>query len=615
MSADRPASKETTPEVGTPYTPILWWVFAALIALRALVPFLPGSWFWGLDALRDLPPWSWIFWVLSAVALVPGVSRKLAGRVGDIGQFIELSPAGKIMATGLGALLVFLFADQVRLVGDFLLRQGSAEQNLAPALLYPQALFLDELLHYHLPTWLMQSFGADPHLTSRLVGAAHAALLALLAVAFARRVAARRAVLVAVTCVLWFGGWLLLFTGYAKAFSGMTVALLAMAVVGLDVLRGKRNFLWAALLTAAALWLHRSALGLLPAAAFLAVVSWKGTAPAAAPQRKGKRVSGGRPATLAQRWTVLGWVLLVASLALVMPKLLSSFNQLDAAHLSPAGGGGGPGWVAPLRLLDDLNLVLFLVPLAPAVLLIFPLRSRLEVIRPREGWFLLALAAPYLGLLLVLQPTQGLFRDFDTMAMSGMAVAIILAVVIAGVMKRERSAAWLAVAIALGSAVPVLQALTLAADLDRGLARVETWVEGPPVRPADECARTWDYLGVRNYRARRYSQATAAFARAAELAPSPRIVLEWATAAEMARDEASARQAFELLLERAGDEYQLRLTALVALARFAHNDGDMESFARYTNAAVEMAPRNPLVQRLAEQLAAADSARGELRVP
>jgi uncharacterized membrane-anchored protein len=158
------------------------------------------------------------------------------------------------------------------------------------------------------------------------------------------------------------------------------------------------------------------------------------------------------------------------------------------------------------------------------------------------------------------------------------------------------------VAIAVGSAVPVLQTLLLSTDLDRGLQRIEAWTQGPPERPVEIRAMTWDYLGVRNYRARRYPQSTAAFARAAELAPSPRIVLEWATSAEMARDDVSAKQAFQLLLERAPNNYEFRLTALVALARYAHDEGDRESFSHYAKQAIEMAPQLPLVQQLARQL-------------
>jgi Tfp pilus assembly protein PilF len=148
----------------------------------------------------------------------------------------------------------------------------------------------------------------------------------------------------------------------------------------------------------------------------------------------------------------------------------------------------------------------------------------------------------------------------------------------------------------------MLQSLVLFADLDRGLERIEAWVQGPPERPSEIRAMTWDYIGVRNYRARRYPESTAAFARAVELAPSPRLVLQWATSAEMARDDVSSKRAFTLLLERAPDDFELRLTALVALARFARDEGDRESFSNYTRQAVEMAPQLPLVRELARQL-------------
>ena len=70
----------------------------------------------------------------------------------------------------------------------------------------------------------------------------------------------------------------------------------------------------------------------------------------------------------------------------------------------------------------------------------------------------------------------------------------------------------------------------------------------------------------------------------------------------MSRDPESAKKAFALLLERAPDNYELRLTALVALARLARDEGDRKSFSRYANLAIEMAPQIPVVRQLARQL-------------
>jgi uncharacterized membrane-anchored protein len=101
-----------------------------------------------------------------------------------------------------------------------------------------------------------------------------------------------------------------------------------------------------------------------------------------------------------------------------------------------------------------------------------------------------------------------------------------------------------------------------------------------------------------------------AFARAAELAPSPRIVLEWATAAVLAKDWESAKQAFGLLLQRSAGQVEFILPALVGLAKVAEQEGDREQFAHYAELARQLAPNNPAVLDMQRQLRAADPSPG-----
>ena len=159
----------------------------------------------------------------------------MAQRLGGVAHFalclVEVLPAPRrwtgltvwlpLLPLGFGILL-HPSGQVTRFVGDFLLRQGSAEESIAPARIYPQALPLDVLLHYLIPHWVLKTFEVDPNWTNRIVGAIYGAILAFLAIAFARRLGTRGSALMAVAATIFFGGWLLLFTGYGKAFAEMS---------------------------------------------------------------------------------------------------------------------------------------------------------------------------------------------------------------------------------------------------------------------------------------------------------------------------------------------------------------------------------------------------------
>src|SRR5512137_1167000 len=112
---------------------------------------------WGLNLQRFLAPgWAWAPWAVAALALVPPLARRAEppfARAGNaIGRGSVLALAA---AFAIAVLLVLFLPDRVRFVGDFLLRQGTIEENGPPAKLFPQALPLDVILHVDLPTWLV----------------------------------------------------------------------------------------------------------------------------------------------------------------------------------------------------------------------------------------------------------------------------------------------------------------------------------------------------------------------------------------------------------------------------------------------------------------------------
>src|SRR5207249_3988032 len=163
---------------------------------------------------------------------------------------------------------------------------------------------------------------------------------------------------------------------------------------------------------------------------------------------------------------------------------------------------------------------------------------------------LAALVLPLAGVMLFVHPAQGLFRDWDDFAATGVAISLLAAWLVGETLRETRRFAWLAVAVTLGVAVAAVQWLTVHTDTVRGLHRVRAFVLEPPVRPEAQRGTTWDYLGIRSFRLERYPDAEAAFAHAAETVPSPRVLQEWALAATMAEDLRTAQVAYRRLLAK-----------------------------------------------------------------
>jgi tetratricopeptide (TPR) repeat protein len=190
-----------------------------------------------------------------------------------------------------------------------------------------------------------------------------------------------------------------------------------------------------------------------------------------------------------------------------------------------------------------------LSPLALAIPALAALLGR-RTAGGHEALVLAALALPFVGVMAFIHPAQGLFRDWDDFAATGVAFSLVAAWLVGETLRDTRRFAWLAVAVTLGVAVPAIQWLVVHTDTVRGLARVRAFVTEPPERPPAQRGTTWDYLGIRSYRLDRFPEAQEAFARAAETSPSPRILHEWALAAAEARDDRTARDAYRRLLEK-----------------------------------------------------------------
>jgi len=530
---DPPAAPAVT---GSRAAPALWIGLAALAGLWAAFAFVPGMGGWGFSVLRFVAPApGWSVWGASVLLLVPALARPLARALERADESRHLRPWLVLAWVGGAALLAWSFPDRLSFTGDFLLRQGAALEPLPPRHLFPQALPLDVALHYHLPRLLLRAGVADTAVAARLIGALEAAALAALALAFARAHRWRGPAALAAATIVLFGGWLGLFTGYGKAFSELTVLAAAITAFGTRATVAGEGLLGLGLALALALALHRSALAFLPAGALALAF--------------GARARGLRSPRVVAALAAPALVL-----ATLLPRIVGTLAGFDRAHhlASPevmAGGGVWGAAFAPRHLLDLVNLVAMLAPLALLLPALLPATGSARP-RGRAAWFLLALVVPQLVLLLFVHPSQGPVRDWDVFAPAGITLALLAAVAVGGIVSADPAHRWLGVSAAAAVAAPALLWLLQGADHERGIARVTALATEAPLRSEAERGLTWEFLGTSANVREQTERAADAMAEAARLTPSARVMMEWGMA-EAARGQFRvARQAFEQAVAR-----------------------------------------------------------------
>jgi len=573
----------------------LWITLALLTGARALLAFASpvwGMWGWGFDALRFLAPVpGWTLWAASALALVPALARRALPAFAAAGRTIERAPGRAcVVAALLPAALVWSFPDRLRFVGDFLLRLGTAERALKPAALFPQALPLDVLLHYRIPRLLDTWLGIDVNTGARALGTLEAALLGVLAVAFASTLDLKGASAACSAAVVLGGGYLGVLTGYGKAIAEVALLTVAAAVLGLRVIRTGRGMLPLSACVAAGFVLHRSTLGLLPALGLCWVLAARAPTP----------VAWSRPAT----WAAV--VIPLAVLSVMLPRMVGTFATMDQVHFTPPEvqrqGGIARAMLAGTRPADLMNVIGLLSPLALG-LPVAAIALRRTSAPSREGALLLALALPWLVMLLLIHPPQGMFRDWDNMAAAATTLSMLMAWLAAAVVRRATGWAWLAVPLTLGAWVPSVQWLMHNADLERGLERVEAYLREPPMRSEEERAKTWDFLGIRYAQLDRWERSAEAMARAAELAPSPRVLLQWASAEQARGNDRGAQDVYRRLLAVAPNEAR----GWNGLAFVSWQLEDWSECARAARELLRLHPRDAQAHAILEQATRRDS--------
>jgi tetratricopeptide (TPR) repeat protein len=514
----------------------LWIALALLAAARAALTFSHGMWMWGLNVQRFLDPLlGWLPWLITALALVPPLARRVEPAVARAGRALATRNAALHVALALFVVgLVWGNADNTRFVGDFLLRQGTVEINAQPAVLFPQALPLDVFLHYTFPNALQTAQIASANTTARVLGVIDAVALALIATTFVRALSLTGAAAFAAWSVAVFGGTLAMFTGYSKALAELVVVAAAIGTYGLRLALDGKSKIALGITLALGFLLHRSAVVFL----IPATVAW-----AIALRREG-RAAGRARAT----WIGLGIPL--GTLALIAPRIVRTMLRFDAVHLAPyevrhqgviAAAFGGH------RALDLLNLALMLSPLAIAAPFLFARLGR-PFQRSREAALLAALALPLVLVAPFVHPAQGLFRDWDDFAATGSALSLVTAWCVGETLRGAGARRWLAVPVSALVVLLTFQWLAHSNQVDLGFQRVKAFVTEPPPRTDIERAGTWDYLGVWNYRLDRYTEAAAAFSQATIVEPSPRLYQQWALAATMTGDYRSALAVYQKLV-------------------------------------------------------------------
>src|SRR5262249_23934782 len=255
----------------------------ALALARAVLPFAHSMWAWSLNLPRFMAPaLGWTLWAVAALALVPPLARALSPACAALGESMATRPVRLMLGLAAGAAaLVLTSPDRLWFVGDFLLRQYTLEDRpTAISTWYPYALPLDLFLHDTVGRFLMHRLGFLANDTGRLLGAVEAALLAVIAVAFARALRLRGAPAAAAAALVFWGGYLPLLTGYTTAFSERPLVMAAAATRALALVRQGGSPFPFALVLALGFVLHRSALGLLPLA-LVTLVLWARAHPGA----------------------------------------------------------------------------------------------------------------------------------------------------------------------------------------------------------------------------------------------------------------------------------------------------------------------------------------------
>jgi tetratricopeptide (TPR) repeat protein len=491
---------------------------------------------------------------------------------------------------------VWLLSDRTWFTGDFILRLGTLGGPIAAEKIFPQALPLDLFMHVTLPRFVARLSSIDVGSAEYAFGVIKAAALGALAVEFARLLRLRGVVALAAATIVAAGGYLGMLTGCGQAFGDMCLIVAAVGVFGLRMCLTGTGLAPFSISVALGFCMHREALALMPAWATIVYIRWPSL------RRLDRRRSVRE----------IAWLSLpLATLAAMAPRIVHLMLGFDRSHLVSTGTGpGGFSWALdPQRLLDLLNLMLRLSPLAIAVpLLAWLLAPRLR--RRTDAAFMLALVVPWLlGMLLVHPEDQGLVRDWGTFAAAGLVVSLCLSWLVAEAIRDAPTHAWLGVALAIGCAVPTVEQLLVSHDPSWGMRRVNAYIDESPRRPDAHRTLALDYLGTRYRLLGNADESARAFERAANITPARRVLYNWALAEADGGHYQRAREILERLIASGGATPD----AFYTLGAVSYLLGDRVAARKAVLQTLALAPSAPAARQLLARIDSTSSTAAAVR--
>jgi hypothetical protein len=425
------------------------------------------------------------------------------------------------------------------------------------------------------------------------MGVLEAFVLVALAVRFARLVTRSEGAAAAVATIVCLGGYATFLTGYPKPTAQVALCVVATATLGYELVTRGRAAWGFAIAVSVGLLLHRGALPL--------VVPWLVASAIHLRDTLATRAAGATRAplmrSLARSLPLAVPLVVLAVLARALTERIVGFDA-GVNFLPPevqSQGGMLAAALAPVRLLDDLNAVLFHAALAVLALPVF-----VHAFRRRDAAFLASVMLAFLPILLFVHLPLGPFRDVDSLGGFGAAVAVASAWTAARWLEPEgatgRASRGAAMAVALSVAVPFALSLAAATDLDRGFRRAEAIVTGPPARSATQRASVLDWIGLRALNESRYDVARAAYARLCAETPIPHALELWGASALMDRRPEEAQRAFATLVERAPAEP----IGWFGLWMSAATVGDTLAAARASEHALQWGPESREMRKVVE---------------
>jgi hypothetical protein len=551
-------------------------VLVTLVGARALLAFAPSMALWGLNVQRFLEPAAaWLLWGVAAVALLPAAARALGDAARAAGDRLV---SGRWTSWGsiavLAAALLWFLPDRTWITGDFLLRQNVVDSGVVQGV-FPQSLPLELLINRTIPRQLGEFSRIEPNVATRAIGALAGAALAVVALGLARTWGFSGSAAIASAGIVFFGGYLAVFTGLGKPASVLCVLAAVVLLAATLLARRGRGGLLLGLAVSMALTTHRSAVVLLPVWLMAVALAFRPDAAAPRERRSGLAWAAALP--------------LVTALAMG-PTIWRIVTEFDLAQHVATAEVRSTGWLAalfaPLRLLDLANVMLLLVPLLPLGLLLSFLGTRDEW-RATDRRLVLALALSTLPVLVFVRPMQGIFRDLDVYVMPGIAFAILTAHVIGTALENGRLSRALAPAILAIALVPAVQLVLHFHDPRQGLKRVRAFATETPTRPPDELARLWDVVGYRAFRLGEWPTALEASEQSVRYAPHPRAWLMLAIARTYAGDHRGAQAIYVDLARRTPEDPLVWAGLYGASVRLDDRAQTARAFARLRSYAPE----------------------------